>query len=63
MQQIPKPLFLQFKSVYSLWIFASKIYKKRDDFNVDIVNFRFGWWLSSPIRFARVYNHGTEPNA
>ena len=50
---------------------ASKIYDKRDDFDVDIANFPFvdrdiprdpsnGVYISQPIRFARASNHVVE---
>ena len=54
--------------------FSSKIYKKRDDFAFDIVNFSFldcevlrsasyGFHISQLIRFATVSNHMTDFNA
>ena len=53
--------------------FSSKIYDKRDDFDFDIVNFRFfdgdvprptsyGVYISQLIRFARVSSHVADFN-
>ena len=55
-------------------LFSSKIYDKRDDFDLSIVNFPFldgdaprsssyGVYISQLIRFARVSSHVAEFNA
>ena len=60
--------FLDLHLSISNVFFFSKIYDKRDDFDVDIVNFPFldgdvprrpsyGVYISQPIRFARGYSH------
>ena len=66
--------FLDLHLSISNWVFSSKIYDKRDDFDFDIVNFLFldrdvplstsyGVYISQLIRFARVSSHVTGFNA
>ena len=66
--QIPWLPFLDLHLSISNGFVSSKIYDKRDDFDVDIVNFPFldgdvprrpsyGVYISQLIRFARVCSH------
>ena len=67
------PLF-RLTSFYANGFVSSQIYKKRDDFSFDMVNFplldgdvprraSYGVYISQLIRFARLCNHVTDFNA
>ena len=48
MLQTPKPSFLDLHLSFSSGIVSFKIYDKRDDFNFDVVCFRF-WMVTMPV--------------
>ena len=69
MLQIPKPPFWICMYLFLTVLFLPK-YDKRDDFDLDVVNFPFfnvdvprftsGVYISQLIRFARVCSHVTD---